>query len=44
MPSTYANDLRLEIIATGEQSGTWGDTTNDNLALIADALSYCAED
>jgi hypothetical protein len=44
MPSTYANDLRLEIIATGEQSGTWGDTTNDNLALIADALSYGAED
>ena len=44
MPSTYANDLRLEIIATGEQSGTWGDTTNDNLALIAEGLSYGAED
>lgn len=30
MPSTYS-DLKVELIATGEQSGTWGDTTNTNL-------------
>lgn len=30
MASTYSN-LKIELIATGEQSGTWGDTTNTNL-------------
>ena len=30
MPSTYSN-LKIELIATGEQSGTWGATTNVNL-------------
>jgi two-component sensor histidine kinase len=30
MPSTYSN-LKIELIATGEQSGTWGTTTNTNL-------------
>lgn len=40
MPSTYNNNLRLEIIATGEQSGTWGQTTNNNLGtLIVDAIT-----
>jgi len=38
--STYENDLRLEEIGTGEQSGTWGATTNTNLELIASAFSY----
>ena len=36
--SSYDNDLRLEEIVTGAQSGTWGDTTNVNLELIAEAL------
>ena len=40
MASTYENDLRLQEIGTGEQSGTWGVTTNTNLELIAEALSY----
>jgi len=40
MASTYVNDLRLEEMATGDQSGTWGDTTNTNLELIAEAFSY----
>ena len=40
MPSTYVNNLRLEEIATGEQSGTWGNTTNTNLELIGQALGY----
>jgi hypothetical protein len=40
MPSTYSPDLRIELIANGEQSGTWGTTTNNNLGtLIEDAIS-----
>ena len=30
MPSTYSS-LKIELIATGEQTGTWGTTTNTNL-------------
>ena len=41
--SSYDNDLRLEEIVTGAQSGTWGDTTNVNLELIAEAFSYGTE-
>ncbi len=38
--STYSNDLRLELIATGDQSGTWGATTNNNLGtLLEQAIS-----
>ena len=43
MPSTFVNDLRLEEIATGEKTGTWGTTTNTNLELIAEAFSYGSE-
>jgi hypothetical protein len=40
MPSTYSPNLRIELIASGEQSGTWGTTTNSNLGtLIEDAIS-----
>ena len=39
MPS-YDNDLVLTELATGEGSGTWGDTTNLNLELIGEAFSY----
>jgi len=43
MPSTYSPDLRIELIANGEQSGTWGNTTNNNLgALIEDAIAGAA--
>lgn len=31
MPSTYSDALRLELIANGEQTGNWGNTTNRNL-------------
>jgi hypothetical protein len=31
MPSTYSNNLKIELIATGEQDGVWGNTTNTNL-------------
>jgi hypothetical protein len=37
--ATYTNDLRLKEIATGDESGTWGTSTNTNLSLIADAFS-----
>ena len=43
MASTYDNDLRLEEMATGENSGSWGTKTNTNLELIADAFSYGTE-
>ena len=37
--ATYANDLRLKEITTGDESGTWGTSTNTNLSLVADAFS-----
>jgi hypothetical protein len=43
MASTYINDLRLNEMATGDGSGTWGTTTNTNLALISEAFSYGTE-
>jgi microcystin-dependent protein len=43
MPSTYSTDLRIELIANGEQSGTWGSTTNSNLGtIIEDAIAGLA--
>jgi hypothetical protein len=36
MASTYSDRLRLELIGTGEQSGTWGATTNTNLGTLLD--------
>jgi hypothetical protein len=43
MASSYVNDLRLNEMATGDASGTWGTTTNTNLELIAEAFSYGTE-
>ena len=40
MASTYVNNLRLEEMATGENSGTWGTKTNVNLELMGQALGY----
>jgi len=34
MASTYAANTGLELIRNGEQSGTWGTTTNNNLNII----------
>ena len=34
MASTYASNTGLELIRNGEQSGTWGTTTNNNLNII----------
>lgn len=34
MASTYSSLLRLELIGTGDQSGTWGTTTNTNIGTL----------
>jgi hypothetical protein len=34
--STYSNSLRVELIASGDQAGQWGNTTNDNFSFIFD--------
>jgi len=43
MTSTFVNDLRLNEMATGDQSGSWGTVTNTNLELIGEALGYGTE-
>ncbi len=42
--ATYVNNLRLKEIATGDESGTWGTSTNTNLSLIGEALGYNTQD
>ena len=45
MPSSYSSDLKLELITTGEKSGTWGTITNTNLQQLEQAASgYIAVD
>jgi hypothetical protein len=34
MPTTYSPNLRLSLIGTGEQQGTWGGITNTNLGTL----------
>lgn len=34
MSSTYSPSLKIELIGTGDQSGSWGTTTNSNLGTI----------
>lgn len=34
MASTYSSSLKLELIGDGDQSGTWGQTTNTNLGIL----------
>jgi len=38
MASTYSTDLKLELMATGENSGTWGTKTNTNLNLLQQSI------
>lgn len=35
--STYSPSLRIELITTGDQAGTWGNTTNTNLGTLIEA-------
>ena len=39
MTSSYSTDLKLELMVTGENAGTWGDNTNNNLNLIQQAIA-----
>ena len=39
MASSYSTDLKLELMATGENSGTWGTKTNTNLNLLQQAIA-----
>lgn len=40
MPSTYSPSLKIELIGDGEQVGTWGQTTNNNLgSLLEQAIT-----
>jgi len=39
MASTYSSDLKLELMANGENAGTWGTKTNTNLDLIQQAIA-----
>jgi len=39
MASTYSSDLKLELMATGENAGTWGTKTNTNLNLVQQAVA-----
>jgi hypothetical protein len=38
MASSFSTDLKLELMATGENSGTWGTKTNSNLDLVQQAI------
>jgi hypothetical protein len=39
MVSSYSTDLKLEIMVTGENAGTWGDITNTNLTILQQAIA-----
>jgi len=36
MSSSYSSNLRVELIGSGDQAGTWGSTTDNNFAYIFD--------
>ena len=43
MASTYS-DLKIELIGTGDQTGTWGSTTNNNFSIaISEAITGSAD-
>jgi len=39
MASSYSTDLKLELMVTGENAGTWGTKTNTNLNLLQQAIA-----
>lgn len=43
MASTYTTNLGIEKIGNGEQTGTWGDTTNLNFDIIDQAIGGVAQ-
>lgn len=42
MPSTYS-DLKLQLMATGENTSTWGNVTNLNLTALEEAVTGTAD-
>jgi hypothetical protein len=40
MPSSYSTTLGIELMVTGEKSGTWGDITNTNLNIVEQSQGY----
>jgi hypothetical protein len=43
MASSYSTDLKIELMVTGENAGTWGDKTNANLNVIQQAIAGYGE-
>jgi len=39
MASSYSSDLKIELMATGENAGTWGTKTNNNLNLVQQSVA-----
>lgn len=39
MASSYSSDLKIELMATGENPGTWGDKTNNNFNVVQQAIA-----
>ena len=39
MASSFSTNLKLELMTTGEKSGTWGTITNTNLQQLEQAAS-----
>jgi len=39
MASIYTTDLKIQLMATGENAGTWGQITNTNLTIIQQAIA-----
>ena len=39
MASSYSSDLKIELQATGENPGTWGDKTNNNFNVVQQAVA-----
>ena len=39
MTSSYSTDLKLELMVTGENAGTWGDITNTNLVILQQSIA-----
>jgi len=39
MASSYSQDLKLELMVTGEKAGLWGDITNTNLNILQQAIA-----
>lgn len=37
MASTYSSNLKIELPGTGDQSGSWGTTVNNNMAVVVEA-------